>query len=205
MEHIPIEKLEPDARNARQHTENQVQQIAESIKAFGWTNPILIDERNQIVAGHGRFAAAKLLGSPKVPCLRITGLTSEQLRAYVIADNKLAQNSSWDEALLAQEMAALKELINDVSIMGFTQQEIDSLLAIDASNNPVHEWQGMPEFKHEDKESFQKVIVHFKNQADVDKFAALVAQPITPKTRSIWYPEAEIDTYADKRYKVTAE
>ena len=91
VEHLGISTLKPYARNARTHTNKQIRQIAASIETFGWTNPILIDQDRQVVAGHGRLAAARLLGLEEIPAIRLSGLTEAQVRAYVIADNRLAE------------------------------------------------------------------------------------------------------------------
>ncbi len=98
----------------------QVRQIADSIREFGFTNPVLIDEDMTILAGHGRVEAAKLLGLETVPCLRLSEMTEAQKRAYVLADNKLALNAGWDDDLLAEELGALQELQIDVSLTGFS-------------------------------------------------------------------------------------
>jgi len=97
IEHVAIEALRPWARNARTDSKKQIRQIADSIRAFGFTNPVLIDGANTILAGHGRVAAAKLLDLRELPCVRLEAMTSDQKRAYVIADNKLALNAGWDE------------------------------------------------------------------------------------------------------------
>jgi DNA modification methylase len=130
IEHLSPGDLRPWTRNARTHSKKQVRQIADSIRTFGFTNPVLIDRENTILAGHGRVEAAKLLGLETVPCLRIEHMTPEQKRAYVIADNKLALNAGWDEDLLAEELEALSslDLDFDVSLTGFSIAEIDSLI-----------------------------------------------------------------------------
>ncbi|UYV38328.1 site-specific DNA-methyltransferase [Rhodobacteraceae bacterium D3-12] len=127
---IPIEDLKPWARNARTHSKKQVRQIADSIKTFGFTNPVLIDERRTILAGHGRVEAAKQLGMAEVPCLRLDYMSADEKRAYVLADNKLALNAGWDEDLLAAELGELlsSDLEFDVSVTGFSIPEIDGLL-----------------------------------------------------------------------------
>lgn len=120
-------KLVPYARNARTHSDDQVEQICASIREFGWTNPVLVDASGTIVAGHGRVMAASKLGMPKVPCIRLGHLTPEQVRAYVIADNKLALNAGWDAATLEAEIAAIRAdgLLN---LTGFSDREINDLL-----------------------------------------------------------------------------
>jgi ParB-like chromosome segregation protein Spo0J len=102
-----ISSLRPYTRNARTHTNRQVKMIAESIKAFGFTNPVLTDENNTIVAGHGRVEAAKLIGMAAVPTVRLENLTPNQIRAYVIADNRLAEKAGWNESILAIELQHL--------------------------------------------------------------------------------------------------
>lgn len=127
----PIPALVAYERNARTHSKPQIRQIAESIQTFGFTNPILIDKDNIIVAGHGRLAAAKLIGMAEVPTIRLENLTPDQLRAYVIADNRLAENAGWDESILSIE---LQHLINvddlgfDITLTGFEISDIDRLL-----------------------------------------------------------------------------
>ena len=125
---IPPDRLRPWARNARTHSKKQVRQIADSIREFGFANPVLIDEDMTILAGHGRVAAAKLLGLEAVPCRRLSEMTEAQKRAYVLADNKLALNAGWDDDLLAEELGALQDMQFDVSLTGFSIPEIDGLI-----------------------------------------------------------------------------
>lgn len=106
IEMRPVTALRPWARNARTHSRKQVRQIADSIQTFGFTNPVLIDATDVILAGHGRVEAARLLGMDRVPCVRLERMTPAQKRAYVLADNKLAQNAGWDEQILGEELAA---------------------------------------------------------------------------------------------------
>lgn len=130
IEMIAVGSLRPWAKNARTHSKKQLKQIAESIRTFGFTNPVLVDGSNTILAGHGRVEAAKLMGMDQVPCVRLEHMTPEQKRAYVLADNKLALNAGWDEELLAEELRALLEvdLDFDVEVTGFSISEIDSLV-----------------------------------------------------------------------------
>jgi len=122
-------QLKPRAKNPRTHTRRQIRQIAASITEFGFINPILIDGADGIIAGHGRAEAAKLLGMSDVPTLRVDNLTPSQIRAYVIADNKLAENAGWDRALLALELQELSVHLDfDVTITGFETAEIDLLI-----------------------------------------------------------------------------
>ena len=130
IETVAIGKLRPWPQNARTHSKKQIRQIADSIRKFGFTNPVLIDCENMILAGHGRVTAAESLGLREVPCLRIENMSPQEKRAYVLADNKLALNAGWDEELLAQELKALSELDLDfdVGITGFSISEIDNLV-----------------------------------------------------------------------------
>jgi hypothetical protein len=131
IEILPVAALRPWSGNARTHSKKQIRQIAESIKRFGFTNPVLIDDENAILAGHGRVAAAKLLKRAEVPCVRIGTMSAHEKRAYVIADNKLALNAGWDEDLLARELQSLLEidLEFDIGVTGFSIAEIDGLIA----------------------------------------------------------------------------
>ena len=130
IEILPAADLVPYARNSRTHDDAQVAQIAASIKEFGFTNPILIDEDNGIIAGHGRLSAARKLGIDDVPCLRLGHLTDAQKRAYVIADNRLALNAGWDEEMLKVEFAELGDLGFDLELTGFDAKEIDVMLDV---------------------------------------------------------------------------
>jgi site-specific DNA-methyltransferase (adenine-specific) len=124
-----IEALIPYARNARTHSDEQVAQIAGSIKEFGWTNPILLDGENGLIAGHGRLLAARKLGETKVPCIDLVGLSEAQKRAYILADNRLAQNAGWDTDLLSLELTDLQGLDFDLGLLGFKPSELADLLA----------------------------------------------------------------------------
>jgi ParB-like chromosome segregation protein Spo0J len=127
----PIDRLIPYARNSRTHSPEQVAQIAASIREFGFTNPVLIDEQGGVIAGHGRIMAAQSLGLEQVPCLTLEGLSDTQKRAYVIADNKLAENAGWNQDLLAAEMQALIDDGYDPVHTGFDEREIDALLDVE--------------------------------------------------------------------------
>jgi len=129
IEQVKIDKLIPYARNSRTHSENQIAQIAASIKEFGFTNPVLIDETGSIIAGHGRVMAARKLAITDVPSIRLTHLTEAQKKAYVIADNKLALNAGWDDEMLAVELTDLKDMGFDLDLTGFSTDEIEALLA----------------------------------------------------------------------------
>jgi DNA modification methylase len=131
IETVAVSSLRAYARNPRTHTKKQIRQIADSIRTFGWTNPILVDAEGGVIAGHGRLEAAKLLGIEHVPTIRLEDMSEAQKRAYVIADNRLAEIAGWDDDLLAVEMQALCEidLDFDIEITGFEMADIDSLIA----------------------------------------------------------------------------
>ena len=129
IEQVKLDALIPYARNSRTHSDAQVAQIAASIKEFGFTNPVLIDETGSIIAGHGRVMAAKKLAIADVPSIRLTHLTEAQKKAYVIADNKLALNAGWDDEMLAVELTDLKDMGFDLDLTGFSTDEIEALLA----------------------------------------------------------------------------
>jgi DNA modification methylase len=124
-----IERLIPYARNARTHSDAQIAQIAGSIREFGFTNPVLIDEKGGLIAGHGRVLGARQLGMTQVPTITLTGLTETQRRAYVIADNKLALNAGWDPELLRLELGELKLSGFDLSLTGFGDLELKDIMA----------------------------------------------------------------------------
>ena len=129
---LSIDLLKPYPRNARTHSKKQIRQIAASIERFGFTNPVLVSDRGEIIAGHGRVAAARLLGRKTVPTLSLSHLSDAERRAYVLADNKLAMNAGWDKEILAIELQALVDLEFDVELTGFSLAEVD--LAIDEAN-----------------------------------------------------------------------
>jgi DNA modification methylase len=126
----PTARLRPYERNPRTHSDAQVDQIAASMVEFGWTNPVLVDEQGGILAGHGRLLAARKLGLAEVPVIRFEHLSEAQKRAYLIADNQLALQAGWDDALLAEELAWLRDERFDLDLVGFDATELERLLAI---------------------------------------------------------------------------
>jgi ParB-like chromosome segregation protein Spo0J len=134
IEYIAINDLIPYANNARVHSEEQILQIASSIKEFGFNNPVLIDKGNGIIAGHGRVYAARKLGLEEIPVIRIEHLSEAQKKAYILADNKIAMNSTWDDQLLALELQTIGDLGINLSSIGFDTQFINSLILEDEKN-----------------------------------------------------------------------
>jgi len=139
VERRPISDLIPYARNSRTHSEAQVAQIAASIREWGWTMPILIDETGNIIAGHGRVMAAQKLNIKDVPCMTAEGWSEAKRRAYVIADNKLALNAGWDDEMLRVEFGELRDLDFDLSLTGFDDAEIDALFPTEVAEGLTDE------------------------------------------------------------------
>lgn len=204
VEVLPIDDLVPYENNSRKHPDAQIEQIANSIRKFGFTMPILIDEAGTLIAGHGRLEAAKRLGMTEVPVIVARGWSEDDARAYTIADNRLAETSEWDKDLLRIEIEDLLGAGYEMDFLGFDDAAMAKIIAEQTdgedANDPAKHWAGMPEFDQQDKSAFRSIPVHFKDQAGVDDFAKLIGQKITDKTRFVWFPEIEIETYADKRY-----
>jgi len=132
IEMISVEALKPHANNARTHSNKQLRQIANSVRKFGFCNPVLIDDQKQIIAGHGRVAAAKLLGMKQVPTVKLSHLNEVEKRAYILADNRLAEKAGWDREILAIELQSLVSLNFEVELTGFETATVD--LIIDEAN-----------------------------------------------------------------------
>ena len=147
IEYTAVRELRPHPNNARTHSRKQVGQIAKSIEKFGFCNPVLIDDTKQIIAGHGRVEAAKLLGIETVPTCRLSHLSDADKRAYVLADNKLAEKAGWDRELLAIELQGLIEIDVDIELTGFEMAEIDLILeeAREATGAPSGPEDDVPE------------------------------------------------------------
>ena len=156
-----IDDLIPYASNSRTHSDDQVAQIAASIKEFGVTSPILVDENNGIIAGHGRLAAMKKLKMKETPVIILEGLTEAQRKAYVIADNKLTLNGGWDDEILAIEFEALKDMDFDLELTGFSLEEIDDMFL-----NDVDEIE-MPNLSDEEPEYQQKTFTLHNEQCPI--------------------------------------
>lgn len=130
LEYRPVETLRPNPRNARTHSKRQIRLIADSLKAFGFVNPVLVDEQDMVIAGHGRLAAAKMLGMVEVPVIRLNHLSDDETRAYVLADNQLAARAGWDPDILAIELQHLAEIVVDfdITVTGFEVPQIDLII-----------------------------------------------------------------------------
>lgn len=204
-----VTSLVPYAKNARTHSDAQIDQIAASIKQFGLTTRILIDDSGAIIAGHGRVLAAKKLGIEELPVRIAIGWSDAHKRAYVIADNQLALNAGWDEELLRSEVKSLQmfDPSFDLNMIGFDAEKITSLFLprAEGETNPLDEWMGMPEYDQQDKMAFRTIKVHFADQKSVDQFAKLVKPKIGPKTKYIWFPDIVIAPQANKTYRSSTE
>ena len=142
-----INELKSYENNSRTHDESQIKQICESIKEYGWTNPVLIDEKGMIIAGHGRVEGAKKLDIKEVPCIVLSGLTEAQKKAYVIADNKMALNAGWNEEVLKTELENLKELDFDLELTGFSKKELEKLFDEINESNPYTAKTEIPQYE----------------------------------------------------------
>lgn len=167
-----IDLLKPYEGNARVHSDTQVKQIAESIREFGFVNPVLIDKDNLVIAGHGRLLAAAFLGMDKVPTIQVGYLSDRQRRALSIADNRIALNSSWDVEKLTAELNELAQADFDLSLTGFDEQELDNLLRSDEAIIPA--WNSellQTEEKKEPEEKSVSVTATAKASASHDDYA----------------------------------
>lgn len=145
VEYRKVEALIPYARNAKQHTDAQVAQIAASIREFGWGAPILVDGKNNVIAGHGRLLAARKLGMDEVPVVPMSHLTDTQRRALILADNKIGENASWDDELLGLELTELRELGFNLDLTGFSPEEWDALINGDEAKDGLTDDDAVPE------------------------------------------------------------
>lgn len=198
--YINKDEIKPFKDNPRLHSELQIKQIMNSIKEFGFVNPILIDEQNIILAGHGRYRASEMLNMDKIPTVQISNLTSKQKKALVIADNKITQNSEWSNDLLWQQVKELNNLGFNLDILGFDNSEMLPMLDDNAVTDFASEWENMPEFVQEDAQAYRTIKVHFSADRDVEVFSKLIGQKLTDKTKSIWHPKQEKNDTETKRY-----
>lgn len=200
VEQIAVTDLIPFAKNSRTHSDSQVAQIAGSIREFGFTNPLLIDEQNGVIAGHGRLLAARKLNLEEVPCIRLEGLSDAQKRAYVIADNKIALNAGWDEKLLALELKELGDLGFDTDTVGFTSEEIAELSLEDiaaVTEEPYTRKIEAPKYEPSDE---KPNLTDLCNREKVQKFIAdIKASGLTEDEKNFLLVAAERHTVFDFR------
>lgn len=194
----PLDRIKPYGKNPREHNRDHIKKVIASIKEFGFTVPVLVDEAGVLLAGHGRLMAATKLKLDRVPVRIVTGLSDDQKRAYRIADNQLTIDGRWNESLLAEELKLLDASDFDLDLTGFDTIKVDGYLrGLSAGElDPKEEWKksGMPEFENEDIQSgFKTMTIRFADEQAMHDFAKLVGQSITKDTRSIWFPEQERD------------
>lgn len=161
IEQVAIDTLIPYARNSRTHSDEQVAQVAASIREFGFTNPVLIDSDGGIIAGHGRVLAARKLQLKEVPCIRLSHLTETQKKAYIIADNSLALNSGWNDELLGLELNSLHDEGFDMGLVGFNAAELSKLMGFDM---PLDE----SEFGGDPSDKFQ-LLIEFDSEQELQE------------------------------------
>lgn len=204
LEVIDVDELCPYENNPKQHPDEQVEKIAESIREYGYTVPIVVDKENQIIAGHGRhLAITEHLDVDRVACIRRDDMTEAQVQAFRLADNRIAE-STWDIEKLGIEIEMLGEDDYDLDLTGFDDDELDFFDADvgEDANDAYEEWEEaeMPEYENEDETSDYSLKVHFDTREDLDEFSELVDQPLTEDTQSIWYPEQDEPGMVDSEY-----
>ncbi len=177
------EDLIPYARNSRTHDEAQVAQIAASIKEFGWTNPILLDGENGIIAGHGRVMAAQNLGESKVPTIELSHMTDIQTRAYIITDNKLALNAGWDNQMLALEIEDLKEANFDIGILGFDESELKDLFADEKEEEENAYTQNIAAPVYEPSEDKPDIVDLYNDEKAMDLIVSIKESKLSEKEK----------------------
>lgn len=201
-----VDDLIPYARNARTHSEEQVTRIASSIKEFGFTNPILLDGENGVIAGHGRLLASKKLGLTEVPCIELAGLTKTQKQAYILADNKLALDAGWDEEMLRLELDELRENNFNIDLTGFGKDEVKLLDdgIEDEVNDELNDAYSQAEGKilYEPKETNHSAKDLFQTKSDSDLINEIEAiednnlQTLF-KQRLAWFTKFQYEKIAD--------
>lgn len=204
VESVAIDSIYADPSNVRTHPERNLATIKASLARFGQQTPIVVDASGIVRKGNGTLTAALELGWEKINVVR-TPLKGSEATAYSIADNRTSDLAEWDDAGLAEQLRALQSEDFDLAAVGYDAGEIDAMierLAGELVDDPQGEWQGMPEFKHEDLTSFRKIIVHFKDTEAVKAFESLVGQLLGEKIKAIWFPasDANIGREFDKQY-----
>ena len=193
LEYMSVNDIKPFDGNPRKHPEDALKKLVDSINHFGWTNPILLDEDNIIVAGHARLKAAKKAGMEEVPVIKLP-LSGKEAALYNIADNKTQELTEWDWPKLGDLFHELDTGEFDLEITGFSETEISGLMhGLDESGkiNKEEVWKeaGMPGYESEDCTAYKSIIIHFADEAAVGKFAKLIKQTITNKTKYLWFPK----------------
>jgi hypothetical protein len=203
IEQVAIETIVPYENNPRKKLD--IEKVANSIKEFGWQQPIVVDKDNVIIVGHSRLSAAKLLQYKTVPVL-VADISPEKAKAYRIADNKTNEYSDWDFSALNKEFTDLLDSNYDLDSLGFEEHELESLIIFDDSNtkwlDQKEEWQDMPEYDHDDQTPYRSIIMHFMKKEDLETFLKLIKQDVTDRTRWLYFPRQENQVLKDKAYKI---
>jgi hypothetical protein len=182
VEMWPIDKPIDYPQNARKWSPKAVEKVATSIREFGWRQPVVVDSQGVIVIGHLRRAAGKSIGLTECPVHVAADLSPAKVRALRLADNRTAQEAEWDLDILASEFADLKTFDFDLSITGFEPYEWMR------GDGVTPAWAGMPEFRQDEQITGKTILVHFQEDSDRDKFSQLIDQPISAKTKYLWFP-----------------
>tara|TARA_S200002703_G_scaffold146481_1_gene141553 strand:+ start:163 stop:786 length:624 start_codon:yes stop_codon:yes gene_type:complete len=202
---LNLKELKPYEENPRQ--KRDIEKVANSIKEYGWQQPIVVDKNFVIIAGHSRYEAAKMLQYEKVPVV-IADISPEKAKAYRIADNKTNQYSDWDFSKLHKELGELLDVNYDLSNLGFEEAELESIITFDRGDkewlDTEKEWEGMPSFEHDDLSPYMAIRVNFVNKQAVETFFKMIKQDYTEKTKYIWFPRIDKNVLKDKGY-VTEE
>lgn len=197
IETVPIDAVHQDPANVRRHPDRNLDAIKASLARFGQVTPIVVDGDGIIRKGNGTHAAAKLLGWDFIKVVR-SELRGVEATAYAIADNKTALTAEWDDTALAETLRALQaEPDFPIEATGFTDDEIDALVGMSGDEvlDPEGEWEGMPEFSHDDLTAKRSIQVHFLTDDAVRDFAERIGQPVTDKTKFVWHPQQEVRRY----------
>ena len=197
-----INEIKPYTNNPRKHSDEQINKIAVSIREYGFDQPIVIDKDNIIIKGHGRYLACKnILKLNNIPVIVREDLTPGQIKASRLADNRV-NITTWDIEKLGIELDDLNKIDFDLGFTGFDNNEIKAfnINADKDFNDPYKEYQDMPNYDNKNIEGYQIISVHFRNIKDVEHFAELIKQKITPQTKYIWIPELVKGNVKDLRY-----
>lgn len=201
IEWVPRESVKPYAKNPRIIPQKAIDKVKRSLIDFGWRQPLVVDRDRALIVGHTRWLAAGELKANLVPIHIAHNLSPAAARAYRLMDNRSGQESQWDYELAGEEIAALEQEDFDLSATGFDQGEIEIALGRgDGSIDADAEWQAMPEYNNKDESGHQIIVIHFQDQAAVDRFQKFAKQPITEKTKYVWLPFKPKEDYYDRIY-----
>ena len=200
-----IKEILPYENNPR--IKNNITKVAESIKKFGFQQPIVVDTQNVIIVGHSRYEASKQLNLQKIPVLVAENMSAEDVKAYRIADNRTNQDSDWDFPKLNKEFGDLLDSNFDLDSLGFEEKELENMITFQGdetyfdSDMAKEHWKEMPDFDHDDNKPYRTIYLHFDNDEQVREFAQLINQSVTDKTKTIYFNERPQRVLKDKTYE----